>query len=278
MLAGGIVHAQTPQPPAFEVASVRRNISGATETTARLPAAGTVSVINTTAKLLVILAYEIPPAMERFLLVDNSNSPLLRGKAVVSVLSPDSPRFDIQGKIPDGAPSGQQFMMLRTLMAERFKLRVRKEMRPVPVYALRVDRPGQLGTGLRPSTTDCIEYRRDRGKNPAVQEPRGADGQPSCSTPPFPKNGVMTLRNAGPITQLIRDLQSRADRPIVDDTGLSATFTWVLSWESTPGAANGLGPATIFTALQEQLGLKLEPRTTPLEVLVIDSIEMPTEN
>ena len=275
VLAAGIVHAQAPSPVAFEVASVKRNMSDETEGMMRMPATGTVSITNASAKLLVPIAYEIPLNVERFLVVDASNSPLLRGdRPFASSL----PRFDIQGKIPDGAPPGQQYTMLRALLAERFKLRAQKEMRPVPVYALRVARAGRLGSGLRPSTADCIEYRRERFKNPAVEEPRGSDGQPSCSTPPFPQNGVMTLRNAGPIAQLVTDIQGRLDRPIVDETGLSATFTWVLSWESAPAVAGGRGPATVFTAIKDQLGLTLEPDTKPLEVLVIDSIEMPTEN
>ena len=87
--------------------------------------------------------------------------------------------------------------MLRTLLTDRFTLRARKEIRPVPVYALRFARAGRLGAGLRPSTAGCIEYR---------------------GTPPFfSQNGVMTLRNGGPITQLIRDLQGTLDRPVVDE-------------------------------------------------------------
>jgi uncharacterized protein (TIGR03435 family) len=275
VLAAGIVHAQAPSPVAFEVASVRRNLSDDTEGVMRMPATGLVSITNASAKLLVPFAYEIPMNVERFLVVDASSSPLLRGdRPFASSL----PRFDIQGKIPDGAAPGQQYTMLRALLAERFKLRAQKEKRPVPVYALRVARAGRLGSGLRPSTADCIEYRRERFKNPAAQEPRGSDGQPSCSTPPFPQNGVMTLRNAGPIAQLVIDIQGRLDRPIVDETGLSATFTWVLSWESAPDVAGGRGPAMVFTAIKDQLGLTLEPDTKPLEVLVIDSIEMPSEN
>jgi uncharacterized protein (TIGR03435 family) len=275
LLAAGIVHAQAPPPVAFEVASVKRNMSDETDGIMRMPATGTVSVTNASAKLLVPFAYEIPMNVERFLVVDASNGPLLRGdRPFASSL----PRFDILGKIPDGAPPGEQYTMLRALLAERFKLRARKEMRPVPVYALRVARAGRLGSGLRASTASCIDYRSERFKNPAAQEPRGADGQPSCSTPPFAQNGVMTLRNAGPMSQLVRDLQGRVDRPIVDETGLRTIFTWALSWESAPDVAGGRGPATVFTALKDQLGLTLEPDTRPLEVLVIDSIEMPTEN
>jgi uncharacterized protein (TIGR03435 family) len=276
ILAAGLFHAQTPPPVSFEVASVRQNKSGATEIFARMPTAGVVTITNASARLLVTIAYEIPPNVERFLVFNASNNPLLRGWRP---LDTSLPRFDVQGKIPDGAPPGQHFAMLRTLLMERFKLRARKELRPVPVYALRVAQAERLGSGLRPSTASCLEYRRERSKSPSTaQEPRGADGQPSCSTPPFPQNGLMTLRNAGSMTDLVGDLQGRIDRPIVDETGLSGSFAWVLSWESTPGAANGLGPATVFTALQEQLGLKLESHTTPLEVLVIDSIEMPSDN
>jgi uncharacterized protein (TIGR03435 family) len=271
LLSTTITRAQVP-PVVFEVASVRQNTSDETETVWRMPAAGIVSITNASAKTLVTIAYEIPLNVERFLIFDASNSPLLRGSRPFAA---SLPRFDIQGRIPDGAPQGQHYTMLRALLAERFKLRARKEMRPVPVYALRVARAGRLGSGLRPSAADCMEYRRERFKNPAVQEPRGADGLPSCSTPPFPQNGVITLRNAGPMTQLVSDLQGRLDRPVVDETGLRASFTWILSWES---ASDSLGPAAVFAALQDQLGLKLERHTAPLEVLVIDSIEMPSEN
>src|SRR5687768_13664910 len=195
VLAAGVVRAQAPPPVAFEVASVRQNTSGETESVARMPAAGIISITNASAKFLLPLAYQIPFNVERFLIVDASNSPMLRGSRP---FDSSLPRFDVQGKIPDGAPPGQHYAMLRALLADRFKLRARKEMRPVPVYALRVARAGRLGSGLRPSTADCIEYRRERFKNPAMLEPRGPDGQPSCSTPPFPQNGVMTLRNAGP--------------------------------------------------------------------------------
>ena len=157
ILTAGIVHAQAP--PAFEVASVKRNMSDETEGIMRMPATGIVSITNASAKLLVPFAYEIPLNVERFLVVDASNSPLLRGN---QPFAPSLPRFDIQGKIPDGAPPGHHYPMLRALLADRFKLRARKEMRPVPVYALRVARAGRLGSGLRPSAADCTEYRRER--------------------------------------------------------------------------------------------------------------------
>ena len=274
LLYAAIGHAQVP--PAFEVASIRRNTSGDSETVGRLATAGTLSITNTTAKGLVIVAYEIPPALERFLLVDASGSALMRGRGMAPSIG--VPTFDVLGKIPEGAQPGQQYAMLRGLLTERFKLRARKEMRPVPVYALRVAREGRLGPSLRPSAADCLEFRREHFKNVALQEPLGADGVPLCSTPPFPQNGVMTVRNAGPMTRLITDIQGRLDRPVVDETGLSSTFEWILTWEVR--AAGGLdpGPTAVFSALQEQLGLKLEAVTMPLEVLVVDSIEMPSEN
>jgi uncharacterized protein (TIGR03435 family) len=273
-LSIGILHAQAPA--AFEVASVKRNTSSESETTWRVPAAGTFSISNATARMLVSIAYEIPLSVERFLLVDASNSALLRGRGV----SPTggAPKFDILGKIPDGAQSGQQYAMLRALLADRFKLRVRKEMRPIPVYALRVAREGRLGSGLQPSARDCVEFRRERFDNTAAQEPRGADGMPLCSTPPFPQNGVMILRNAGPMTRLVDDLQGRMDRPIVDETGLSGTFGWILTWDVRSPDGVDPGPATVFSALQGQLGLKLDAVTAPREVLVVESIEMPSEN
>jgi uncharacterized protein (TIGR03435 family) len=86
----------------------------------------------------------------------------------------------------------------------------------------------------------------------------------------------MGLQSAGEISSLIRMLQGQVDRPVVDATSLKGTYEWSVSF-ALGAAANG-DAAPIYTAIQEQLGLKLEPRTAPYEVVVIDAVEMPTEN
>jgi uncharacterized protein (TIGR03435 family) len=168
--------------------------------------------------------------------------------------------------------------MLRTLLADRFKLRVHRENRNLPVYALRVAREGRLGPSLRASSIDCNVYEAERRKNRSTQPPLGGDGSPTCTSQidSF-KEGRMALRWVGQISNLVAGVQSFTDRPIVEDTGLKGTFEWSLSF---PIVLNGVddAQAALFTAVQEQLGLKFERRTAPYEVLVIDSVEMPSEN
>ena len=91
------------------------------------------------------------------------------------------------------------------------------------------------------------------------------------------RGGLQGVRSAGPIARLTNRIQSFVDRPIIDATGLTGTFEWTLS-VNLVAISDDVGLPPIFGALQEQLGLKLEPRTAPLEVLVVDSVEMPTEN
>jgi uncharacterized protein (TIGR03435 family) len=147
VLAAGLVHAQAPQPATFEVASVKRNMSGDSTMRFQVPPNGTVAITNSPLRMLITVAYEIELLTDRFRLVDASNSVLLRGGSLSDELS--APRFDVQGKAPDGSQPGQQYAMLRTLLAERFKLRAHKEARPTPVYAMTVARPGRLGLPRR---------------------------------------------------------------------------------------------------------------------------------
>ena len=141
----GIVHAQAPPQVAFEVASVKRNTSGDSKMYFQVPPSGTVNLVNATVRMIVREAYQIDPAMERYTLVIGSNSPLVRGESIQEQMS--APRFDIQGKPPADAAAGTQHAMLRTVLAERFKLRVHTETRSLPVDALTVVRQGQPRPG-----------------------------------------------------------------------------------------------------------------------------------
>ena len=167
--------------------------------------------------------------------------------------------------------------MLQTLLSDRFKLRVHKETRPTPIYALTVAREGRLGPSLRPSPVDCESFRARRAREPGLQLPTGTDGRPLCTTDYDFSPGSRGFRTAGQISRLVAMLQGSLDRPLLDATRLSGSFEWTLLFDFTGTTADAQS-TTAFTAVQEQLGLKLETRTAPYEVLVIDSVDMPSEN
>lgn len=249
--------AQQQPLPRFEVASVKRNVSGESRTSYSIPPKGVVNITNTTLRMLVARAYGITPMLERFQLVVAAKTPLVRADNDLDDAM-SAPRFDVQGKIPDIAQPGDPYEMLRTLLAERFSLRTHRESRRIPVYVLTVAREGQLGPQLGASS---------------------ANGAPPLSfVPAASAPGMITLRSAGPITALVRRLQLGLDRPLIDDTHLSGDFAWSLSFEGPMNSFDALKSAPMFTALREQLGLELEARIAPYEVLVIDSVEMPTPN
>jgi len=268
VLAAGIVHAQVPQQPAFEVASIKRNVSGSLSASWRIPPTGIVNITNSTLDTIIRDAYQLEASSAHFRLVVPRDSPLFSSWDL---------RFDIQAKPPDNAPPGQQFAMLRTLLADRFKLRAHSETRETPVYALSVVREGRLGPLLRSSSVQCNALHDSTAFKEFV-EARGGDGRVLCNAPrdgSIP--GERVIRSAGPIGDLVKSLNVTMDRPVLDETGLAGTFEWTLSFGATQEAI-AAGATRIGTAIQEQLGLKLERKTAPFEVLVIDSVEMPAEN
>ena len=187
-------------------------------------------------------------------------------------------RFDIVARLPKGprAPGDLQ-QMIRGLLADRFKLLTHTEPRDVPVYALVVANPGRLGASLTPMTADCNTQ---------------GDRAVACGF----RSGPGKIAGRGPIRLLIAAtaLAQFVDRPLVDRTGLTANYEVQLQWTPTPDQipdrlrANvtieerirAIGPdaPSLFTAVQEQLGLKLDTQTARLDVLVIDRVEHPREN
>jgi bla regulator protein blaR1 len=190
-------------------------------------------------------------------------------------------RFDIEAKAesnpkPDAEPSPQQMLsMIRRLLAHRFHLAEHFETRELPIYALTVVNKGRLGPRLRRSEWDC-------------SEPIGSTGPPTvngqavrCRT----DGGAGRLIGRGmPIARLVVGrLPALVGRAVVDRTGLTGGFDWDLEWtpangEPAPPPRDGMaepprdGP-WIFTALEEQLGLKLEPTKGPVQVLIIDRVQ-----
>jgi uncharacterized protein (TIGR03435 family) len=175
---------------------------------------------------------------------------------------------------------------MRSLLADRFKLIVHLEQRELPVYVLAVARSdGRLGPQLKPSTTNCqalMAANRGRGGPPPAPMPNGA---PPCGMRVAP--GAV-LGGGFPITQLATTLSQLVGRSVVDRTGLSGEYDIELKF-APDQMPIGLPPKldvplppldpngpSIFTALQEQLGLKLESSKDAVDVLVIDHAEPPT--
>lgn len=193
-------------------------------------------------------------------------------------------RFDVVAAAETGTPGGVEQLqhMLRTLLRERFTLRLHTETREIPVYHLvATRRDGRLGPQLRPSTVDCAALRAKRGPGGAAP----ADGsEPECQVSFRVSGGNMTIGFRGESTsELARRVIPERDRPVLDKTGLSGTFDGELTFAPEPlpgfprlpGSENGV---SVFTALQEQFGLKLESDRGPVEILVVDSAARPTGN
>jgi len=163
-------------------------------------------------------------------------------------------RYDVVATYSAGAGREAVTAMVRSLLAERFKLAVHYEKQNRPVYALVVARPGQRGRGLTPSTRDCTV--KDSGCGMTL--------------------GGGTLEAVGQPLTIISSVGRLDGRVIVDKTGLTGLFDFMLRYTLQP-TPNGDVPS-IFTAVDEQLGLKLVPDTAPLDVVVVDHIERPTQN
>jgi uncharacterized protein (TIGR03435 family) len=149
--------------------------------------------------------------------------------------------------------------MLKSLLVDRFKLKVRTESRSMPVYALVRARRDRLGPNLRPAAFDCVDIQR-RSQTEA-RELRDANGLQLCN--------ITTARFVSTIDVFIRSIRHSFQLPLIDDTGLEGSFDWSLI------RGNG---ARLADAIEEQLGLKIERRPGQRDVLVIESVEMPTPN
>ena len=172
--------------------------------------------------------------------------------------------YDVEARATFEPTIEQERTMLRALLADRFKLAAHYETRERPIYNLVVARTDRrLGPQLRhvADTIDCATHKPKNATDPPMCGARTVAG----STLSFTSGGLR-------MSSLADMISNYAGRPIVDKTELTGFFELTLQF--TPGT-EGL---PIFTALQEQLGLKFEPARGPLDVVVIDRIERPTEN
>jgi uncharacterized protein (TIGR03435 family) len=276
---GPAVPAEGPQP-SFEVASVRVNKGTEMGQFIRRQPGGSFSVSNMPLRTIVQFAYQMRPFQ-------------IEG-------APDwaaNTRYDIAAKAgrdlpmtPPGTVS-EDMLMLRSLLAERFKLKVRFETREMPIYELRLARDdGRLGPNLSPSTTDCqalMKAAMGRGGPPPV--PPSPTERMQCGMRIGP--GLMSA-GSFPISEFANTLGNLVQRTVVDRTGLSGMYDAEMkfSMDQMPGpggAPLALPPGSpgpdpdapsIFTALQEQLGLKLESARGPVQLLIVEHVEPAVED
>jgi uncharacterized protein (TIGR03435 family) len=236
--------ASDPKPPAFEVATIKRNTS----------LEGNGGMRNEPGRLQAV---NVPV----FWLVANAYSESMGGLRPSQIIGApswlESEHYDIAAKAANAdamSSFNKTRLLLRSLLEDRFKLRVHREQRQMSIYALvRARNDGGLGPKFKQSRTDCF---RESAR---------------CGFAGGPIGRVKA--DAIPMDILTQLLGNATDRIVVDHTGLTGGFDIDLEWSPDQTASD---KPSIFTAVQEQLGLKLESTKGPVEVLVIDHVERPT--
>jgi uncharacterized protein (TIGR03435 family) len=257
--------------PSFEVASIKPTETSDGNSFVRRMPGGRFDAHNVASRFLITFAYQLQP----FQVVGD---PDWVGKD----------RFDITAKMegdpppmPPGAGIDPMMLAVRSLLADRFKLVMHKETRELDVYALVMAKPGgKPGPTLKPSTTDCATEAKKMGRG---GPPPGPNDPVTCGS----RQNFGRIKFGGmPLSVFATNISGQLGRTVVDRTGLTGNWDFELTFapERPLGALPpGVEPPpvdpnapTIFTAVQEQLGLKLDSTKGPVDVWVIDSVERPT--
>jgi uncharacterized protein (TIGR03435 family) len=184
----------------------------------------------------------------------------------------DAEKYDVVARTTEGLSGGDAMRtILRAVLEDRFKLKAHRATRELPVLALLSARPGALGPRLTPSPVTCVA-------GPVTAAEAQAEMRPRCELQMPPGR----IRGAGIDMRLLASsLGTLLGRVVVDKTGLTGGFDVEVDYQPQGGAqgppVSGEGPVLV-TALQEQLGLRVENDRAEVEVIVVDSIERPTEN
>ena len=236
--------------PAFEVATIKRNVSLADGGSIGIQPGGRFRAVNADLRFMIATMYRAVPGGAR-----------LFPSQIVGL--PDwasTEKYDITAKVSDlfaGQSAREQFRkmppMVQSLLEDRFKLQLHHETRSLPIYALVVARQGALGPQMRRTTIDCLKE-SDRCDIHSAAGHYSAVG--------------LTINN------FLIFLSGTVERVVVDRTGLQGSFDVDVDWSSDPGSDK----PSIFTAVQEQLGLRLDAERGPVDVVVIDHVERPTED
>ena len=270
-----IVIAQ-PTGPRFEVVSVRENtapVVDAEESEISLMPGGRFVTKNWPLRMLILGAFALQPQQ----LVD----------------APDwieTARYDISATAPGPLTPALSQLAIQHMLADRFRLAVHTETRELPIFALTLAREdGRLGPRIQKSAVDCQAIinanMKARGNQAPVEVPELPDGRPACL---FSQRFGRMLAGGTTMADFAQGISRITSRIVHDRTGLPGGFDIDLEFtpdptvyrDGAPGPGAPLDPnaPSFFTALVEQLGLKLEATRAPVEVLVIDRIERPTEN
>jgi uncharacterized protein (TIGR03435 family) len=275
----------------FDVASVKQNTAAPSRQTvfSNIPL-GPMDAFSSTGGLLsatnwpllqyMVFAYKLTPTVERSA---RTQPPKWA----------TTERFDIQARAA-GNPTKDQFrLMMQALLADRFKLSIHFETKQFQVFALVLDKPGKTGPHMQqhPADAPCS----------TAPLPAGSNGPPTMTAGGFPEMcGALVGDSPTPgrirvgarnismatIAAYMTGGPTGLDRPVLDKTGLTGNvditveFTPDLNGPLPPGSnfkPDDSGP-TFLQALKEQLGLKLEPQTGPVDIIVLDHIEQPSEN
>jgi uncharacterized protein (TIGR03435 family) len=258
--------AQTDTRPAFAVATIKKNTTGDAAQSMRLQPGGRIVATNQPLRRLIVFAYGLQPQQ------------LAGGLGWL-----DADRFDIvaqaEGNLsptPPGGPPGPAQLMMQRLLSERFGLVVHTEPRETPVYALTLARSDRrLGPGIKAADRDCLALMTTAPGGVPAAAPRLPDGRPACGARGDASGRVMA--GGVDMKMLAQNLSGQVDRLVVDRTGLTGSYDFDL--EFAPDAVTAVTDRpSLFTALEEQLGLKLQPAREPIDVTVIDRATPPTEN
>jgi uncharacterized protein (TIGR03435 family) len=267
-------------PAEFEVASVKANTSGDGKVLIQPQPGGRFTATNVTLRQLIQTAYQL----QDFQIAGGPNW-LGRDRFDIVAKADAAGASDPFQAAPGGGPSRGQ-LMLRALLAERFALETHTEAKEQQIYALvPVRTDGALGPQLKRPSDDCAAPAvtgDDRGA--AAAKPGGA----TCAMRTFP--GTI-MAGGATLTELANGLSTLVGHVVLDRTGLAGAFAFTLRWtpDQIPegfdrkARALGLPPVdtegpALFTAVREQLGLKLDSQKGPVDTLVIDRAERPKEN
>ncbi|HXD73337.1 MAG TPA: TIGR03435 family protein [Vicinamibacterales bacterium] len=268
MLAAPAI-AQSSAPATFDVASIKENKTDTNRVSMNVLPGGRWVATNVSLATLIAGAYgdniPLPP-----------NRVVLPAEWTGSGPYATAPRFDIEAKAGRDFKAGEFLPAARRLLEERFKLVIHHEMRELPTYVLVMDRADRrLGPRLKPSNLDCTDPKVNTAKNDDGTSKCGFRGRAGSAT------GTHTIGVlAGFLTNVVAD-----HRTVVNRTELLGTYDIGIDWApetpvggDTPAPPADANATSIFTAVREQLGLRLEPGKQQVDVLVVDRAEHPTEN
>lgn len=194
-------------------------------------------------------------------------------------------RFDIQARAEGNPGKDQMRLMMRSLLADRFKLAIHTESKETPVFAFVLVKPGITGPSLRPhaANAECPTTTMPSAPAPAQTVAGGFPGLCGGLFPLPPSEPGHLRYGARNVTMAFiassLSAGSRLGRPMIDQTGLTGTFDFTLEFipPSADPQPDASGP-TIQEAIREQLGIKLESQKSKIDVLVVDHVERLTEN